>query len=181
MKNSNTPFILAIDPGNIQSAYVMLDEELKPMRFGKVKNEELKQIVYYSCYMVKGADGQFKPSIPHVAIEMVASYGMAVGKEVFDTCVWIGRFSEAISEGGLKEPTLIYRKDEKMCLCHSMRAKDGNIRQALIDRFAKHDFKNGKGTKKNPDWFYGFKADVWQAYAVAITYYDLYLNVTYRF
>jgi|GEM_PF-5339908 len=32
-------FILAIDPGNIQSAYVMLDEDLKPLRFGKVKNE----------------------------------------------------------------------------------------------------------------------------------------------
>lgn len=75
-----------------------------------------------------------------MVIEMIASYGMPVGKEVFDTCVWIGRFVEA---SGM--PTnYIYRKDEKMNICHSMRAKDSNIRQALIDRFGV------VGTKKNP-------------------------------
>jgi hypothetical protein len=103
------------------------------------------------------------------AIEMVASYGMAVGKHVFDTCVWIGRFVQAIHP---REHKYVYRKEEKLCLCGSMKAKDSNIRQALIDRYAKHDFKNGKGVKKNPDTFYGVSKDAWQAIAVGVTCYE---------
>lgn len=78
-----------------------------------------------------------------LVIEMIASYGMAVGKEVFDTCVWIGRFKETAIMNH-KKVEYIYRKDEKMNICHSMKAKDSNIRQALIDRFGE------VGTKKNP-------------------------------
>ena len=97
---------------------------------------------------------------------MIASYGMAVGKTVFDTCVWIGQFKEIAHFNNINVE-YIYRKDETMNICHSMKAKDSNIRQALIDRFGV------VGTKKNPGWFYGFKADIWQAYAVGITYLDM--------
>ena len=56
-----------------------------------------------------------------------------------------------------------------------MRANDKRIKDALVSRFAKGVQNMGKGTKKNPGWFYGFKKDLWQAYAVGITYYDLYV------
>jgi hypothetical protein len=154
--------ILAIDPGNIESGYVYLDNNLKPIKFGKIKNEELMECITYGDF----AD------CDHVAIEMIASYGMAVGETIFQTCVWIGKFSERVNNAMNLRPTLIYRKDEKINLCGTMRAKDANIRQALIDRFGI------VGVKKAPGFFYGFKADIWAAMAVGVTFSDLYLKET---
>jgi hypothetical protein len=154
--------ILAIDPGNFESAYAVLDNNLKPIEFAKVKNELLLGFLYGDRFRAL--------NVTHFAIETVASYGMAVGKEVFETCIWIGRFFEVIYMNYDNSPVLIYRREEKINLCGSMKAKDANIRQALIDRFGV------VGTKKNPGWFYGFSGDIWQAYAVGVTYYDMYVK-----
>ena len=160
--------IFAIDPGNIQSAYCVMEEKTGEdyalIEFGKYPNKECMK------RMLDWLDRESKPD--EVVIERVASYGLAVGKEVFETCEWIGRFSQE-AENWYMPVNYIYRKDEKITLCGNMKAKDSNIRQALIDRFAKFDFKNGKGTKKNPDYFYGVAADSWAAIAVAVSYLDM--------
>lgn len=146
--------LLAIDPGNVQSAYCYIETEtLAPLNFGKEENAAVLTEVLNGPYHA-------------IAIERVSSYGMSVGKEVFETCEWIGRFTQAARVS----PAYIYRLEEKLHICRDSKAKDANIRRALIDRFATHDLKNGKGTKKNPDWFYGFHADCWAAYAVGITH-----------
>lgn len=154
--------ILSIDPGNIESAYCLIEKETyKPIEFGKVENNEIRKII-------ARLQREYK-DLYTLVIEMIASYGMAVGKEVFDTCVWIGRFDEYFNYYPMDrfcDTKFIYRKEVKMNLCNSMKAKDSNIRQALIDRFGV------VGTKKNQGWFYGFKADIWSAYAVGITYLD---------
>ena len=156
--------IVAFDPGNEFTAYCLIDTaDRKPIEFGKVTNDQALRYLY----SLNG--GWKRPKA--VIIEMVASYGMAVGKSVFDTCVMIGRLMQAAIT--MEIPVeYIYRIEEKTMICHDSKAKDANIRQALIDRFAQHDFKNGKGTKKNPDWFYGFAADTWAAYAVGTTWLD---------
>lgn len=77
---------------------------------------------------------------------------------------WIGQFYAAA--GTYMSRSRVYRMDVKMDLCHNSRAKDANIRQALIDRFG------DVGTKAAPGWFYGFKADLWAAYAVGVTFAD---------
>lgn len=148
--------IYAVDPGNEQSGYAIFRaDSLKPIEFGKIDNEQLLEKIAAS-----------KPT-DELAIEMIASYGMAVGASVFDTCVWTGRFIQAFNGNKV---TRIFRREEKMHICHSPNAKDSNIRVALIDRFAEHDKVGGKGTKKDPDFFYGFKADCWAAFAVGLTY-----------
>ena len=146
-------YIFAVDPGNEQSAYVVMDaSNLRPEAVAIVSNAALLDTI-----------GNYpQKHNTRFVVEMVASYGMAVGKTVFDTVFWLGRFYEAAA--GFSSRDRIYRMDVKMHLCHNSRAKDSNIRQALIDRFG------DVGTKKAPGWFYGFKADMWAAYAVGITY-----------
>lgn len=155
--------IFAIDPGNKESGFAIINmPDFELIEFGKIDNDKLLTEI-----------NLYPNRIDKVAIEMVASYGMAVGKDVFETCVWIGRFEQMFNcSGHFGKVNKVYRKDEKMALCGSMKAKDGNIRQALIDRYAKHDFKNGKGRKDNPDTFYGVSKDVWQAIAVGVTYWE---------
>ena len=70
----------------------------------------------------------------------------------------------------------IFRQEEKLYLCGHLQAKDANIRQALVDRYAPGQPNFGKGTKKNPGFFYGFSVDMWQAMAVAATYFDKYIR-----
>lgn len=152
--------VIAIDPGTTKSAICVMDSEtLRPLDSRIIDNEGMQR--YIRC--IRRGDDMIG------AIERFQSYGMPVGREVFDAAIWAGRFCENLKDLTGREPELIYRSEEKLHICHSSRAKDANIRRALIDRFADHDFRSGRGTIKNPDWFYGFKADMWAAYAVGLT------------
>ncbi len=162
--------ILAIDPGNVESGYVLVEHDGKEIRkvldVGKIPNEEMREVIVPPY-----------ESHDHFAIEMVAGMGMPVGQEVFDTCFWIGRFWEyAETYGEMTHMQKIYRREEKLYLCGHSQAKDTNIRQALVDRYAPDQPNYGKGTKKSPGFFYGFSADMWAAMAVAVTYFDKYIR-----
>lgn len=152
--------LIAIDPGNVESAFVRIDDQYKLYEHEKIRNEELVNRIY-----------GYSRICDQVVIERIASYGMAVGRSVFETCEWIGRFTQMAVEHSLPVD-YVFRIDEKMAICRDARAGDANIRRALIDRFARHDLRTGKGTKKNPDYFYGFAKDEWAAMAVAVTFLD---------
>ena len=145
--------LLAIDPGTTHSGIIRMDGRAVTFA-GVMPNAEV-----LSIFPRNTAD--------HIAIEMIASYGMAVGREVFETCVWIGRFVQAWHQDNDGEPRLIYRKDVKLHLCGSPRAKDANIRQALIDRWGGK--AEAVGTVKKPGPLYGVKSHAWAALAVAVT------------
>jgi len=145
--------LLTIDPGCEQSAYLSCIRREEAVHFGQgaiIKN-------YILLDVLRSMDP------PHiVCIEFVQSFGMPVGQEVFYTCYWAGRFAELMLQRNVPVQ-LIYRSQVKMHLCGSMRAKDRNIRQALIDRWGK------PGTKKAPGTLYGIKSHLWSAVAL-VTY-----------
>lgn len=150
--------ILAIDPGNANSAYVFMSEG-QVLEMDKLPNDDLLHMIDLIPWHLDA-----------FVIEMIASYGMPVGREVFETCVWIGRFIQRRND----THHLAYRKDIKLHLCGTTRAKDANIRQALLDRFPATG--GGKipqvGTKAMPGPLYGIHSDIWAALAVAVYYSD---------
>ena len=144
--------IIAIDPGTTQSAIIVGDS-----LFREISQKEILP----NDSLLRSLRG-FVGIYDIVVIEGIASYGMPVGKTVFETCYMIGRIMEIAHTY-----EIVYRKDIKMHFCGTTRAKDGNIRQALIDRFGK------PGTKKNPNPItYGIKKDLWSALAVGVFYAD---------
>lgn len=147
--------IIGIDPGPVKSAYVLWNGE-KVMEFGIVENGHLLLDILSRFPRFHGP--------PIIAIEKITSYGMSVGASVFETVFWTGRFCQAWPSIWRR----ISRMDVKMHFCRSARAKDSNIRQALIDRF-EPDLKpkcRPKGVLK------GVSKDCWQALAVAVYFRD---------
>lgn len=142
--------ILAIDPGTAESGWcLMLDGMV--LQSGVTPNHALLE-------MLQGWELHMGDML---AIEMIASYGMAVGHEVFETCVWIGRFVQTWHQPGAVR--LVYRREVKLHLCGNAKAKDANIRQALLDLIGP------QGTKNSPGPTYGVKSHAWAALGVAVT------------
>ncbi len=150
--------VLALDPGPKKTAWfeIASGKDLVDLwTFGEEDNEDiLKRIPQWS-------------DIKRVVVcEEIASFGMPVGVETFETVRWEGEFRHLCRTIGMEfQP--VKRHDVKMHHCHSARASDANIHQALIDRFGK------KGTKKNPGKTFGISGkDIWSAFSIAIYWFD---------
>lgn len=144
--------ILGIDPGNEKSGWVIWDGQ-KMLECGVDGNGELMSHFWLTD---RNPDA--------IAIEMIGHYGtgMAVGKTVFHTCIFIGRFYERCQRRLGITPRLVLRPSIKADICGTPRAKDGNVIQALKDQIGE------KGTKNNQGPLYGIKSHAWQALALAV-------------
>lgn len=151
-QSARVKYILAVDPGTTESAYLKYDGD-KILGFGKIPNEELFLLIAEEDSNVL------------LAIEMVASFGMPVGREVFETCVWIGKF-EVIHSGPVRR---LFRKTVVAHICGDVKAKDVNIRAALVDMFGG---SLAIGNKKKPGVCYGISKDMWSALAIAVTAFE---------
>jgi hypothetical protein len=142
-------WILAIDPGPIESTYVLLGNQI-------IENKTVNNIQMNDVLEGLAAGGMKV----EVICEEVASFGMPVGKAVFDTCRWEGEFRCLCRERGIPFYS-VTRTTIKIFWCNSVRAKDANIRQRLLD------FYGPPGTKKAPGPTYGISKHAWSALAIA--------------
>lgn len=146
--------LFAIDPGTQQSGWVLLDQ-------GSVVDSG----VHPNHDVLRWVQAGQRAEV--LAIEMMKARGMPTSNDEFKTLVWIGRFQQAWREP--EAVRLVYRQDVKLHVCGSMKAKDPNIRQALLDRFGG---STAVGTKKMPGPLYGVSKHAWSALAVAVTFWD---------
>jgi hypothetical protein len=141
--------VLGIDPSNTKHAWAAYDSDAHVvMGHGRDLMGDWPEVVFIS-------------RMDAIVVEMVASYGMAAGATLFDTCVEIGRL--LIHMRPLHENIRrVTRQRVKLSICGQARAKDANVRQALLDLWG------GKEATKKGRPLHGLAADTWAALAVAV-------------
>lgn len=149
--------ILAVDPGYRESACVVYDG--KAVLAHSIETNEA--LLYYL------------QTFPHDAVLVLeemqvfrSNYG--IGKEVFDSVFWSGRFVQAWHP---KPYGRIIRAKVRGHL-GAMKGGDAAVRQALIARFGPYK-EDAIGKKSNPGPLFGLKSHEWSALAIAVAWWDL--------
>lgn len=142
--------ILAIDPGTTQSGWVLFDGR-RVLDSGNDPNPDVLQRIE--------AAGQ--AGVQSLAIERFEARGMPIGDDSIETVIWTGRFQQAWRSPA--SVRLVKRSAVKLHLCGTARAKDPNVRQAVIDRVG------APGVKRSPGPTFGVTSHAWQALGVAVT------------
>lgn len=156
---------LALDTGTTSTgfAYVEFSKHCHPtlLNFGIIGNQDILKMI-----------GESKHDA--IVMENFQCMGMAVGISTFNAAIWLGRFVEAARRSDPSQTVyLMHRSAIKMEICGTPRAKDPNIRQAIIDMYPVGQ-GGGKvpqiGINKQRGPLYGVSSHVWSALAVAISF-----------
>jgi hypothetical protein len=154
--------ILAIDPGYEVSAWVLFDGR-RVLAHGIEPNHAVQE------RLQPERPGGFAGLVSAIVFEQIESFGMAVGREVFETVFWTGRLYAIAADRYGPIVERMPRRAVKVHLCQSARAQDSNIRTALLDRFCG---SAAVGKKKTPGPLFGIKSHEWAALAIAVTWWD---------
>ena len=150
--------ILGIDPGNEQSGYVVVDN-YKVIDAGKIKNEKLLvKIIHIPAFM---------RDVDAVCIELIQSYGSVAGRTLYDTCIWTGRFIQALAHAHLHVPIHLYTRPKIMrAIVGTNKGGDRALRATLLLRFG----GDKKGEPMHP--LRGGGGDLRAAYAAVVYHMD---------
>ncbi len=116
--------VIAVDPGTTMSGWCLIENGL-PVDWGWHPNEQVKTMLAKITRDARFSDQEE----PLLVIESIAFYGRAVGKDVFRTVWWSGRFVEAHGGMYVEMP----RTDVKMALLGQAKGTDAEIRAAVQD------------------------------------------------
>lgn len=146
--------VICIDPGPDNSAYAVWDTE---------KHGFCMNAACYETHAIVSTEGMIgrlrsivRNGITTVAIEMIQSYGMPVGRSTFQTVMNIGRFMQAAYEVDSFAVIKLYGRPT---IKGQIGGKtDAEIRASLRLRY---------GEAKKGEKLEGVKKDIWAALALA--------------
>jgi len=147
--------VIGIDPGNEQTAYAIVSPDYSILEADKVENEMFISMLNVLPY-----------TIDCIAIEAIKSYGMNVGRTVFETCYMIGRIMQVCENRGLDYSLYPRPKIARSLVGSKSKINDAAVRQALLLRFG--------GDRKGEPMFplKGGGSDKRSAYATAVYHLD---------
>lgn len=161
-------YILAIDTGSHESAFVLYNTETRCLA-DKNKLPNIECWKKFKSYFEQG-------KVQKVLIEQTSSNGSPVGMEVFMNCEFTGFFACLAKIYGISVE-LMFRKTVKMHLCGAIRKiTDASVNLMLREKYGEDN------TIKRPNKFYwneeveenkGVKwmtGDIWAALAVLTVY-----------
>lgn len=154
--------ILAVDPGPEKSSWVLWSTSTERVASGEdqLDNARLRDWL----------GGNIRDSTEQMVIERPVLMGQNATAALLETSRWAGVFEGAWP--GVVD-RLTYHK-VRCQLARSGNAKESEVKQALISRFAPAGYgPQGKGTKSNPGPFYGVVGHMWSAVAVAVAWCDM--------
>lgn len=147
--SSNRPTaVLGIDPGPTHSAFSAIRPGEPPSKAlkgcGYLENEKLLPVIrqWSSFHGVSDAV---------LAIETYQNYNLRVGKDVFESIFWTGRFYEVWmnAHSDPTPPLRLTNPQIRGLLCHSSSATQSAVSEVLYGLFGPGR-KNAIGTKKEP-------------------------------
>ena len=147
--------IIGIDPGNEETAYAVMAEDYTVIEADKQNNAQFLDFTLPAL---------IRSGIDTVIIEGIQSYGMAVGKTVFETCYIVGECRRVAKLEGA-EVRIYARPEYARALVGGMKVKDSTVRQALMTRF-------GGDKKGEPLYLLKGNSDKRSAFAIAVYHAD---------
>lgn len=151
--------VLGIDPG----------PQFKGSGFSLIKGRE--SVIAHGMAATHELD-RFISLADVVCIEMVSNYGMAVGADVFNTVVELGRIIE-MCVNAEKKVYLPLRREIKLVVCGTSQAKDSNVRAAILAMYPQTGGGSTPaiGVQKQKGPLFGMKSHAVPALAAALWYY----------
>ena len=151
--------ILAVDPGPVHSGYAVWDGSVVASGSEVTNARLLAETLPIILAQPRDARGIV------LAIERGACYGAPVGDTVLETVDLSGRLDEWWQTTG-QEAVRVRYSDVALHHCLSRRAKESQVRQALLDRFG------APGVKRDPGVLYGVMGTPHARSALAVCVWD---------